>query len=31
MTANDITEAEVELFLKTLQGITPYPKIRDLK
>ena len=28
--ANQITEAEVELFLKTLKGITPYPKIRDL-
>ena len=28
--ANQITEAEIELFLKTLQGITPYPKIRDL-
>lgn len=29
-TAYQITEAEVELFLKTLQDITPYPKIRDL-
>jgi len=28
--ANQITEPEIELFLKTLRGITPYPKIRDL-
>jgi hypothetical protein len=28
--ANQITEGEIELFLKTLQGITPYPKIREL-